>query len=183
MKDLGRLILRLTMGGLLAGHGSQKLFDRFGGYGLQGTASFYETLGLKPGKPWAISAGLSEFGGGTLTALGLLYPLGPMGLMAAMSVAIAKVYLGKPIWANEGGAELPLTDLAVALALALEGPGRYSLDHLFGIRLPRALVAAVAIVEAALTILAIISRPTPPPPTTGEQAGAELQSGQTAETR
>jgi putative oxidoreductase len=183
MKDLGQLILRLTTGGLLAGHGSQKLFGWFSGYGLQGTAGFYETLGLKPGKPWTIGSGLSEFGGGTLTALGLLYPLGPMGLMAAMSVAIAKVHWGKPIWASEGGAELPLTDLAVALALALEGPGRYSLDHLFGIRLPRTLVAAAAIAEAALVTLAIVSRPTPQPPATENQAGAELQSDQTAETR
>jgi len=56
--DLGLLALRLTTGGLMAGHGAQKLFGSFGGHGLSGTAGFLESLGLKPGKQWAALAGL-----------------------------------------------------------------------------------------------------------------------------
>ncbi len=56
MRDLGLLILRLTVGGLLSGHGSQKSFGWFGGFGLQGTAGWLESLGMKPGTPWAIGA-------------------------------------------------------------------------------------------------------------------------------
>src|SRR5687767_13895981 len=63
MADLGLLGLRLTAGGLLAGHGAQKLFGKFGGYGLEGTAGWLESIGLRPGKPWATLAGASEFGG------------------------------------------------------------------------------------------------------------------------
>src|SRR5690349_9421584 len=60
--DLGLLILRLAVGGLLAGHGAQKLFGWFGGHGLEGTGGWLESIGLRPGKSWALMAGLSEFG-------------------------------------------------------------------------------------------------------------------------
>jgi putative oxidoreductase len=79
MSDLAALILRAVQGALLAGHGAQKLFGWFNGPGLQGTSGFMEMLGLRPGRPWAVLAGLSEFGGGVLTVLGLLNPLGPIG--------------------------------------------------------------------------------------------------------
>jgi putative oxidoreductase len=161
VRDIGVLILRLTMGGLLAGHGSQMLFGWFGGSGLKGTASWLESLGLKPGTPWAAVATASEFGGGTLTALGLLHPLGPIATMGGMVMAAVKAHWGKPIWVTEGGAELPILNLAVALALALGDPGRFSLDRLFGIRVPRELVAAVTVVEAALVVNGIMTRPTP----------------------
>jgi putative oxidoreductase len=167
MADIGLLIQRLTMGGLLAGHGAQKLFGWFEGPGLKGTAGWLESMGFKPGTPWATAASASEFGGGTLTALGLLYPLGPLATMAAMVVAIAKAHWGKPIWASQGGAELAVLNLSTALALTLTGPGRFSLDRLFGIRLPRMLVAIVAIVEAALLVLAIMRRPEPAETKTG----------------
>jgi putative oxidoreductase len=163
MRDMGLLVLRLAVGGLLAGHGSQKLFGWFSGPGLKGTAGWLESLGLKPGTIWATIASTSEFGGGLLTTLGFLHPLGPMGAMGAMIMATVKAHWGKPIWVSQGGAELPVTYIATALALTLTGPGRFSLDHVFGIRLPRVLVIAVAIVEASMIAIGIVSRPTPPP--------------------
>ena len=159
MRDIGVLALRLTMGGLLAGHGSQMLFGWFGGHGLKGTAGWLESLGLTPGTPWATAATASEFGGGTLTALGLLHPLGPLSTMGGMVMAAVKGHWGKPIWVTQGGAELPTLNLAIALALALGDPGRFSLDRLFGIRLPRMLVIPVIALEAALVISGIMSRP------------------------
>src|SRR5207249_11192642 len=68
-----------------------------------------------------------------LTALGALEPLGPLTILAPMGVAIGKAHAGKPIWATEGGAELPVTNAAIALALVLLGPGRFSLDRLLRI--------------------------------------------------
>jgi len=99
-RNLALLILRATLGSLMAGHGSQKLFGWFEGHGLQGTSGWLESLGLRPGGPWAIAAGLSEFGGGVLMVLGFLNPLGPLGAAAAMSMATAKVHPlhDKPIW-------------------------------------------------------------------------------------
>jgi putative oxidoreductase len=104
MKDLGLLVLRGTAGGLLAGHGAQKLFGWFGGYGLEGTAGWLESLGLRPAREWALLAGVGEFGGGLLTALGLFHPVGPLMLLGPMAMATGKVHWGKSIWATEGGA-------------------------------------------------------------------------------
>jgi putative oxidoreductase len=145
------LILRLALGGLLAGHGAQKLFGSFGGPGLEGTAGFMESLGLKPGSRWATLAGLSEFGGGTLTALGLGGPLGPLGIIAAMTMAATKVHADKPIWATEGGAELPVTNIAAATALMMDGPGKVSLDEALGIRVP-GWIAPLGLAAIALTV-------------------------------
>src|SRR3712207_7426267 len=69
MGDMATLVLRLVLGLFLAGHGSQKLFGWFEGPGLQDTSQFMESIGLQPGRPWAITAGLSEFGGGLLMIL------------------------------------------------------------------------------------------------------------------
>jgi putative oxidoreductase len=154
MKDFGLLILRLTLGGLLAGHGAQKLFGWFGGHGLEGTSGWMESMGLRPGRPWAFLAGLTEFGGGLLTLLGLLNPLGPLGIISSMGMATAKVHWGKPIWVTSGGAELPITNTAAALAVALAGPGRLSLDHALGLRLPRRLVLVPGLLMAAAGIAA-----------------------------
>ncbi len=182
--DLGLLILRLTVGGLLGGHGSQKLFGWFGGYGIKGTAGFLESMNFKPGHLWAGAAGASEFGGGALTALGFLHPLGPIGTLAAMIVASVTAHAGKPIWAAEGGAELPVTYIASALALALSGPGRFSLDSLFGIRLPRWFVVSVILVEAALIAVGIykpsILVSSSAAPATTDQSAAKVEGGQGA---
>ncbi len=155
MHDLGRLTLRLTFGGLLGGHGAQKLAGWFGGPGLEGFAGMLESQGLRPSRSWAPLAAVGETAGGVLTGLGLLHPIGPIVSMAPMAVAAGTVHRGKPIWAQAGGAELALTNLAIALDQALEGPGAYSLDRLLRIRLPRGLVAAAAGLTAAGVAAAI----------------------------
>ena len=172
LNDLGLLLLRATIGGLLAGHGSQKLFGWFGGPGLKGTTGWLGSMGLKPSNLWAYGAGLSEFGGGTLTSLGLFYPLGPIASIAAMSMAAAKVHWGKPIWASQGGAELPITNIATTLALALTGPGKFSLDSALGIRVPRPLVVLAALAAAAGVTLGVLSQPEPAPSTTNQSETA-----------
>jgi putative oxidoreductase len=150
MGNLAALILRVAQGSLLAGHGAQKLFGSFEGPGLQGTSGFMEMLGLRPGRPWAVLAGLSESVGGVLTVLGLLNPLGPLGVIGSMATATA--HRGKPIWVTEGGAELPVTNIAASTALILNGPGRYSLDRALGIRLP-AWLAPLGLAVVVLTVL------------------------------
>lgn len=137
MGNLALFLIRAVVGSLLAGHGAQKLFGWFNGPGLEGTGGFMESLGLRPGKQWALLAGLSEFGGGVLTLLGFLNPLGPLGIIGAMSMATAKVHWDTPIWVTEGGAELPVTNITAATAVMFAGPGKLSFDHAFGIRLPR----------------------------------------------
>jgi len=153
MRSIGVLIVRLVVGGLLFGHGAQKLFGAFGGRGLEGTTGWIESMRLRPANVWAGAAGGAEFFGGLFTMLGFLNPLGPIMAIGSMSMAWAKVHLGKPVWGTEGGAELPLTNLAVLSALTLAGPGRLSIDGLFGIRVPRWIGAtALAAMFAALWV-------------------------------
>ena len=54
------LIARVVFGLLMAAHGAQKLFGWFGGYGLAGTAGFFEQLGFRPGKLFAGAAAGTE---------------------------------------------------------------------------------------------------------------------------
>lgn len=171
--DLGLLTLRLAVGGLLAGHGAQKLFGWFGGGGLEGTGGFLESLGYRPGKEWALLAGLSEFGGGTLMALGLLHPVGPISSIGAMTVATLSVHAGKPIWSSQGGAELPIVNISAATALALLGPGAFSLDHALGIHVPKGLALLAALAVAGGVVVAE-TRPMPLP----EQAGGATDAAQ-----
>lgn len=154
LQDVGLLILRVIEGGLLAGHGSQKLFGKFGGFGLQGTAGWLESMGLKPGRLWATVAGASEMGGG-LIALGLFHPLGEISTISAMAMATGKAHWGKPIWASAGGPELAVINMAVSLALIFTGSGRYSLDRMLDIKLPGWLVATTALGAAASVAYAL----------------------------
>lgn len=157
MSSVAMLVLRLVYGGLLAGHGGQKLFGWFGGHGLKGTGMWLESMGMQPGEDWARAAVASEFGGGLLTAAGFLNPLGPVMSMGSMAMAALTVHKGKPIWVTEGGAELPVTNLAIATALALAGPGSLSLDELLGTRLPRWIVVPGVLAVAGGVALAIAS--------------------------
>lgn len=161
MRDIALLVGRIIAGGLVAGHGAQKLLGWFGGPGLQKWTAAMGNRGMRPAALWGpLSAG-NEFFGGLLTALGLLSPLGPLGIMSMMATAAVKGHWGKPIWSSKGGAELPLSFLGTAAILVSTGPGRYSLDHLFGIRLPRWLTILAALGVVAGTIEALHPTLTP----------------------
>jgi putative oxidoreductase len=127
------LIVRLVFGTAMAAHGAQKLFGWFGGYGLKGTGGFLETLGFRPGYTFALAAGLSEFGGGVLTTLGLLGAIGPALIISVMIVAIVTVHKDHGFFATTNGIELPLLYISGALAIAFAGPGAHSLDALLGL--------------------------------------------------
>jgi putative oxidoreductase len=130
----GLLVARVALGLLMAAHGSQKLFGWFGGHGLAGTGGFFESLGFRPGRTFALAAGLAETGGGLLVALGFLGPVGPALIVSVMTVAALVVHRPNGLFAMTNGVELPLLYSAGAIALALTGPGAYSLDALLGLQ-------------------------------------------------
>jgi putative oxidoreductase len=124
MRHVGLLATRIVLGGYLAIHGAQKLFGCFDGPGLDATATGFEALGMRPGKTMAARAGASELGGGILTATGIAGPLGPMLIAGTMTVASA-VHRKQGPMSQKRGFELPLTNLAIAIALISSGSGRF----------------------------------------------------------
>ena len=150
MNDLGLLFVRGALGLSMAAHGSQKLFGWFGGFGLEGTAGFFETLGFNPGIFFAAAAGLGELVGGLLIALGLLGVVGPAIVVGVMLVAIVSVHLPNGFFASSNGYELPLIYAAVAVTLALVGFGRYALDQKLNLPLLRRPVAVAGALSATI---------------------------------
>jgi len=130
--NAGLLVGRAVLGLLIAGHGTQKLFGWFGGYGLAGVAGFFESLGFRPGRFFALAAALAEAAGGVLVALGLLGPVGPALIVSVMIVAAVSVHLANGVY-GANGMELPILYGAGAAALTLTGPGAYSVDALAGL--------------------------------------------------
>jgi putative oxidoreductase len=128
--DLGRLLLRLTIGGTFFVHGTQKLFGAFGGYGPDGTGQFFESLGLRPGRRNALAAGATETTCGILTALGLAMPLAAAGLTSVMITALRSAIWKDGIKPATGEWEVLLA--VAALALTETGPGALSLDVALG---------------------------------------------------
>src|SRR5271167_4640260 len=125
---IGRLLLRLVVGGVFVGHGTQKLFGWFGGHGLDATAQGFEHLGLRPGRRNALAAGVAEAGGGALLATGLATPLAASVLTATMLTAIRTVHAKNGPWASNGGYEYNVVLIAAVLAIVEVGPGPHSLD-------------------------------------------------------
>ena len=95
-------------------------------------------------------------------------------MISAMVTAAIRGHWGKPIWATAGGAELPVTNIAVGTALALSGPGRYSLDRLFGIKLPGWLTALFTIGALGTALYSALVQPDE------EEEAAPESTGQTA---
>jgi putative oxidoreductase len=131
--NLGRLIARAVIGGLFAGHGTQKLLGWFGGPGRRGTASMMEKLDMRPGDRHALAAGTAETLGGTLLALGGLTPVAAAMITGTMITAIRKVHYPKGVWNTAGGYEYNLVLIAATAALVETGPGSPSLDRALGI--------------------------------------------------
>ena len=125
----GILLLRVVVGLAFVGHGTQKLFGWFGGYGPEGTGGFFASRGFRAGVLMAIAAGLSEAGGGALLALGLATPLAGTLLAIVMITAIGSVTFKRGFML---GSELEIAYLTIGVALAASGPGRFSIDRAIG---------------------------------------------------
>ena len=131
--SIGLLMLRLVVGLAMAAHGSQKLFGWFGGHGLAGTGGFFEMLGFKPGRLFALAAGTTELLSGMLVATGVLGPIGPALMLSVMIVAMVTVHWKNGYFAQSNGIELPVMFSVAAVALAFTGFGQFSVDALAGL--------------------------------------------------
>jgi putative oxidoreductase len=163
---IGLLLGRVVIGLVMAAHGAQKLFGWFGGYGLNKTGEFFTYLGFQRGRAFAAAASLTEITSGLLLALGFLGPIGPALIVSVMIVAMVTVHWEHGLFASDNGIEVPLLYLTSAIALALIGYGRYSVDALLGISdlwTPTLTwIALAAGAFGAVANLGLRRRPSPP---------------------
>ncbi len=122
------LALRIPTGIILAAHGAQKLFAWFGGYGLEGTGQWMESIGLAPGFIMALLAGSAEFFGGLALLLGFLTRPAAAVSAFTMVVAIFSVHFSNGLFMSNNGYEFALALLAITVALTIQGGGKYSVD-------------------------------------------------------
>lgn len=127
MLNLGLLLIRLVVGISFMGHGAQKLFGWFGGYGLKGTGGWLESIGIRPGVLMAFLAGAAELVGGLLFAAGVFTPVAALLITVTMLIAIFTVHGKNGYWVTANGFEYNLMLIAVAVGVALIGPGAYVL--------------------------------------------------------
>jgi putative oxidoreductase len=127
---LDTLPVRLGAGVIFTAHGAQKLFGWFGGYGLEGTAGWMESIGLAPGILMAAAAGGAEFFGGLLLIAGLLVRPAAVVLAITMLVAIVTVHFQNGLFMSNNGYEFGLALLVISMGLALRGAGSLSIDNI-----------------------------------------------------
>jgi putative oxidoreductase len=160
--DVGLLILRLVLGVTMAAHGYNKFF---GGGRIPGTARWFESIGMKPGKFHATVAATTEVSAGLGLALGLLTPIPAAGFVSLMLVAAWTVHRHNGFFIVKEGWEYNLVLAVSAVAVATLGPGRFSLDWvIFGINDPLIgwnglLISVVLGLAGALGQLLIFYRP------------------------
>jgi putative oxidoreductase len=117
-------LLRIGAGVLFWFHGAQK-FGMFGGVGGRGGAA--EPMSLL----WL--AGVFEFVLGPAIALGLFTRSVALLAAAEMAVAYVRSHVPRGPWPLTNGGELALLYAMIWLVFVARGPGRFSLDALFGI--------------------------------------------------
>lgn len=168
--NAGLFILRVVVGLLFIGHGTQKLFGWFGGHGIGGTAGFFGSVGIQPARPLAVVSGLLETLGGVGLTLGLVTPVAAAFVAASMLGAITFVHWPKGLWISNGGYEYNLVLLAVSALFGLAGPGAYALDPQIGLAqpYPEAYLAGLVIAAVLVAILRLAT------------GGVAAQAGRTA---
>src|SRR5207248_6606483 len=113
------LVLRLVVGALFVGHGTQKLFGWFGGEGIDGAIQTMEKIGVQPAPFWAYVEATTEAAAGLMLALGLLVPIAAAALVGDMVVAIVRVHAPKAFWSQFGGWEYNLVLVVLLVALGV----------------------------------------------------------------
>jgi putative oxidoreductase len=124
----GLLLLRVVVGGTMAGHGAQKLLGWFDGPGLGGVRKMLGSFGFRWPALMALGLALTECAG-LLFAVGFLTPFAALGIAVVMLNAVALVHFKNGFWNGNGGYEFNLVLLTVAVAVSATGPGRFSIDR------------------------------------------------------
>lgn len=125
--SLGLLVLRVVVGAIFAAHGAQKVFE----FTIPGTVGSFADMGVPMAEIAAPVVAFIELIGGILLILGFLTRPVSILLTIDMAVALVLVHLPAGLWVGDGGYEFVAVLGVAALALALTGAGRFSVDGAF----------------------------------------------------
>ena len=129
LNTAARTVLRVVVGFLFAAHGWQKYNE----FTITGTQGAFDQMGVPAADAVAPIIATLELVGGIVLILGLATRPFAALLTLNMLGAIILVHASAGVFVEAGGFELVLLLGAAALALALVGPGKFSLDSvLFG---------------------------------------------------
>ncbi|MCA5923720.1 DoxX family protein [Curtobacterium oceanosedimentum] len=123
--SLGLTALRIVLGAVFIAHGAQKFAQ-----GIPTVAQGFSGMGVPLAEVAApLVAGL-ELVGGVLLVLGIATRIVGVLLAVDMVVAGLLAHATAGFFAQEGGFEYVLVLAVASLAVALTGPGRFSVDAL-----------------------------------------------------
>lgn len=123
-------LFRIMIGIIFAAHGAQKLFGLFGGYGIEGTAGFMESIGLTPGYLMAFLAGAGEFFGGLFLIAGFLTRFAALTTAIISIVAMITVHINNGFFMSNNGFEFILLLLVGSISLIISGSGKVGIDKI-----------------------------------------------------
>ena len=130
----GALVARLTLGIVLFPHGAQKMLGWFGGYGFTATLdAFTQQMNL----PWLVACAVIciEFFGSIFLILGLASRLWSLAISGLFVGIIFTTHLQHGFFMNwygnqaGEGYEYALLIIGIAMAVLINGSGKYALDR------------------------------------------------------
>ena len=124
-RDLALLVTRIAVGLVFLAHGWQKLFTN----GIDGTAAFFDQVGVPAASAAAWSAAVVELAGGAALVLGLAVPVAGLLLLVDMIGAFLFVHAGAGLFVEQGGAELVLALRSEERRVGKECRSRWSPYH------------------------------------------------------
>src|SRR5258706_8570503 len=127
----GTLIPGFLLGTVFVYHGGQYLFGLFGGSGIHGLEAMVTKWGWPSPGVVARAAAATEFFGGACLALGLLTRFWALALAGVMVVGAWKEHLAGGFSYVNGGWEYNFVLAVLALSLAVQGGGAFSMDTMF----------------------------------------------------
>jgi putative oxidoreductase len=125
-KDVAMLPGRLALGSTMLFHGASKLKRE----ATVQNAQFFESVGIRPGRPWVMATAAAEIFAGLSAILGVGTRLAALAVLATQGVAIARVHRPHGFSNQTGGFEFNLALMALATGLLIAGPGTLSAHEL-----------------------------------------------------
>src|SRR5436853_1037137 len=121
-KEAALIPPRAALGASMVYHGLGKLREG----APEKTGEFFESVGIRPGKRFAIATGIAEVFAGGAALLGLWTRPAALAVLVTQAVAIAKVHAKNGFDITKGGFEFNVALMCIAAMMLVSGPGQFS---------------------------------------------------------